>query len=304
MAQEPRELRLARLLGYIIILAIIVYAIEFFLTKDTYIVRKIIPVSNETLAITYANYLVRGVDALLVGIGGYLIILLLRRIINRYVIVKAPIESRHIINLIIEGLLYISLVLAVLAALGINLTGAAIGGAVAGVTIGLAAQTFVSNLLSGFTVASSRTLSPGDSVILESWIWGSPIIGKVKKISILFTDIVTINGNEVRVPNSAFLGNTTFTKLDTPHSILYPYTLSVNADVPAKDLQALAEAKIKDIFEKEKLKLPTIYFTAKTGTTNTFTVLVYAEDLKDLNRILTYVNTAFDNAYWELKNKK
>lgn len=304
MGEVPREVKFARLLGYIVVLAVIVYAIEFFLTKDVEIVKTIIPISNRTLAITYAYYIVRGIDALLVGVGGYLIILLLQRLINRYISVKIPDSSRHIFNIIIEGLLYLSLVLAVLATLGINLTGAAIGGAVVGITIGLAAQTFVSNLLSGLTVASSKTLTPGDSVILNSWIWGSPIIGKVKKVSILFTDIYTTSGNAVRIPNSAFLGNTIFTKLDSEHSISYPYTLSVNADVPATDLKALAEAKIKDLFEKEKLTLPEIYFTGKLGVTNSFTVIIHVNDLEKLNQILTFINSAFDKAYWELKNKK
>ena len=84
-------------------------------------------------------------------------------------------------TLLLDLFLYTLLVIAVLSALGVNLTGAAIGGAVGGVAIGLAAQTVLSNVLSGLMVTSSRTLRPGDAVILQSWIWSPQLWGRLRR---------------------------------------------------------------------------------------------------------------------------
>jgi small-conductance mechanosensitive channel len=79
-----------------------------------------------------------------------------------------------------------------------------------------------------------------------SWIWGSPIIGEVTKVSLLFTEVKTINGNLVKIPNSAFLGNTVFQKLEAENSLIYPLQVTVNADVEAKKVMEKVKEKLKD----------------------------------------------------------
>ncbi|ARM77034.1 mechanosensitive ion channel protein MscS [Acidianus manzaensis] len=252
----------------------------------------------------YIHYVDLAIDAAIVGIGGYFVISIIRKIINVYLLGKMEASTAHTISLFIDIGLYAILILVILSALGVNLTGAAIGGAVGGIAIGLAAQTVLSNVLSGTLVTSSKTLKPGDNVSLISWIWGNPIIGETTKVGILFTEIKTINGNIIRIPNSAFLGNTVFTKLEGENSLVYPYQITVNADVPAEKVLTKATNYIKDYLSKVKVEMPEVYFTTKNGGTNIFTVIIHFNEMNSLNKILDIINKAFDQAYWDTKNEK
>ncbi len=250
----------------------------------------------------YSDDVLLGINAIIVGVGGFIVIRLVQNAISLYLLSRAERSTAHVISLILNVALYSILVLAVLAALGVNLTGAAIGGAVAGIAVGLAAQTFLSNILSGILVTVSKTLRPGDAVSLTSWIWGSPIIGEAEKVDILFTEVRTIYGNVVKIPNSAFLGNTVFTKLEGGNSLIFTYQVTVNADVPAEKVLGIANNYIRDELSKVKLPFPEIYFTSKNGGTNVFSVVIHFQNIAELNGILDLINRAFDKAYWQAKS--
>ena len=77
------------------------------------------------------------------------------------------------------------------------------GGAIGGVVIGLAAQTIVTSILSGFLLSSSKTILPGYIAILRSSYWGSvDMLVKVIKVNTLYTEARTPNGNKIKVPQS------------------------------------------------------------------------------------------------------
>jgi small-conductance mechanosensitive channel len=286
--------QVVKLLSIIVVLAIIAILLHFLIEFAS---------SNFPVIVPYLNYIYLATDAAIVGIGGYFIIGVLKRIINVYLLGKMEASTARTLSFFIDIAFYSILILVILAALGINLTGAAIGGAVGGIAIGLAAQTVLSNVLSGALVTGSKTLKAGDAVLLISWIWGSPIIGETTKVGVLFTEVKTINGNIVKVPNSAFLGNTVFTKLEGENSLVYPLQITVNADVPADKVMEKAKNYIKDELSKQKIPYPEIYFTNKTGGTNVFTVILHFDNLNMLNSLLSVVNNAFDKAYWDTKNE-
>lgn len=252
----------------------------------------------------YLNDLNLALTATVVGIGGYFIISIMRKIISLYLLGRMEVGIAHTIGLFIDIGLYSILILAILATLKINLTSAAIGGAVGGIAIGLAAQTILSNILSGTLVTTSKTLKPGDEVSLITTITGNPIVGEIIKIGILYTDVKTINGNVVRIPNSAFLGSTIFTKLQGENSLIYPYQIILNADVSADKIMEKANNYMKDYFTKIKIPLPEVYFTGKNGGTNVFTIIIYFNEMKSLNKVLDTINKVFDKAYWDAKNEK
>jgi small-conductance mechanosensitive channel len=290
MGFRVRTIDIVKILIVVIILAVLTYLVAFL--SDLFLPK-------------YKVYISDASTAVIVGLGGYVIVKILLDVISPYLFSRMDKGVAHTARLAISVALYTIVVLAVLSALGINLTGVALGGTVAGIAIGLAAQTVFSNVLAGFMVSSSKTLKPGDSVILSSWIWGNPIVGEVTNVSLLFTEVRTLNGNLIKVPNSAFLGNTTFTKLSDGNQFLeYPLQVTINADVKAEQVLSLAQSYIKDSFDKEKLQVPEMYFTAKNGSTNTFMVILKFSNIVDLNTMLTLVNTAFEKAYWDAKTAK
>ncbi|MEM0263840.1 MAG: mechanosensitive ion channel [Saccharolobus sp.] len=251
----------------------------------------------------YSQDITTGFSVVIIAIGGFYIIRVLQRLIFNSFLVKLERSTASTIKIILDILFYTILVMVILAALKVNLTGVLVGGAVGGVIIGLAVQTIAQNLLSGLLVTTTKTVKPNDAVSLVSWIWGFPVVGEITKVSILFTEIKTTNGIIVRIPNSAFLGNTIFQKLESENSLIYPYQLLVNADVSANELLNLAKSYIQDSFSKNKLSNPEIYFTGKNGTTNAFTVILHFEKMEQFNTLLNLVNEAFEKAYWELKKK-
>ncbi|EWG06881.1 MAG: mechanosensitive ion channel protein MscS [Candidatus Aramenus sulfurataquae] len=281
-----------------------IFAILVVLAVVAYFAKVITKLMVELLPILapYSDDVILGINAVIVGIGGFIVVKIVQNVISLYLLSRIERSTAHTISLILNIALYSILVLAVLSALGVNLTGAAIGGAVVGIAIGLAAQTFLSNILSGILVTTSKTLRPGDAVSLTSWIWGSPIIGETEKVDILFTEVRTIYGNVVKIPNSAFLGNTVFTKLEGKNSLTFAYQVTVNADVPAEKVLSLANNYIRDELSKAKLPFPEIYFTNKNGGTNVFSVIIRFQEVTQLNSILDLINRAFDKAYWQAKS--
>lgn len=141
-----------------------------------------------------------------------------------------------------------------LAVLGINLTGALIGGTVGGIIVGLASQVILSNFISGILISTSKTIKPGDIVLLLSWKWGAfgPILGEVVKVTTLYTELRTINNTKVRISNSDLLSGTIVNKLEGENPIFYPYQVTISADVSA----------IK-VLEKVKKTLETSCFNRK-----------------------------------------
>ncbi|AOL17174.1 mechanosensitive ion channel protein MscS [Sulfolobus sp. A20] len=284
-----------KILIILVVLALVDYLAGVILKALTFIFPKIAPYSSDVFT---------AITVIVIAVGGYYIIRAVQSVFYQYLLNRVERNVASTIKVIIDVVLYTILVMVILAALKVNLTGVLVGGAVGGIVIGLAVQTIAQNILSGILVTASRTVKQNDALSLSSWIWGSPIVGEVVKVSLLFTDVKTTNGNLVRIPNSAFLGNTVFQKLESENSLIYPYQLLVNADVPANDLLQLANSNIQDSFAKARYKIPQVFFTGKNGGTNSFTVIVHFERIDQLNEILNLINQAFDKAYWELKKKQ
>ena len=94
---------------------------------------------------------------------------------------------------------YTIIILAVVAALasaGVNITGALVAGGIVGIVIGFAAQTSVSNIISGILLLLEKPFKLGD------FIHVGDIVGSVVEIGILSTTIVTWDGVKVRIPSS------------------------------------------------------------------------------------------------------
>lgn len=86
-------------------------------------------------------------------------------------------------------------VLAVLPTLGISLSGLLVAGGIAGIVIGIASQSVVSNLISGLFLIIERPMKIGQAVNIAG------IAGVVEDIRIISTTLRTFEGLYVRIPN-------------------------------------------------------------------------------------------------------
>ncbi len=99
---------------------------------------------------------------------------------------------RSLFRIVIVGLAFIS----ILGSLGINVTGLIAGASIFALAVGFAAQTIISNLISGLFLISERVITVGDVIQVENFA------GRVVAIGFRTTQLQTIDQNIITIPNS------------------------------------------------------------------------------------------------------
>lgn len=150
--------------------------------------------------LTWEN-LFKLIISLLVILIIWIVYKLIRRGIKRIPEKKLSIQRSEIILRLVKYVFYVIIVLYVLSAFGVNLK--AIWGAagIAGVAIGFAAQTSVSNLISGLFVLTEGSIHVGDTIIVDG------ITGVVDEVKLLSIRVHTFDNQMVRIPNSTIINN-------------------------------------------------------------------------------------------------
>ena len=150
--------------------------------------------------ITWEN-IFKLIGSLLILFVIWLIFRLIAKAIRRVPETKLPAQRAAIIVKFLRYICYVVLVLYVLGLFGINLK--AIWGAagIAGVAIGFAAQTSVSNLISGLFVLTEGSIHVGDTIIVGD------VTGIVDEVKLLSVRVHTFDNQMVRIPNSTIIGS-------------------------------------------------------------------------------------------------
>ncbi|MBQ1710237.1 MAG: mechanosensitive ion channel family protein, partial [Treponema sp.] len=131
----------------------------------------------------------------------WIVFRLIAKAIRRVPEAKLPAQRTAVIIRFLKYIFYIIVVLYVLGLFGINLK--AIWGAagIAGVAIGFAAQTSVSNLISGLFVLTEGSIHVGDTIIVGD------VTGIVDEVKLLSIRVHTFDNQMVRIPNSTIINS-------------------------------------------------------------------------------------------------
>ena len=150
--------------------------------------------------ITWEN-LFKLIGSLLILFVIWLVFRIVAKAIRRVPETKLPAQRATIVIKFVRYIFYIVVVLYVLGLFGINLK--AIWGAagIAGVAIGFAAQTSVSNLISGLFVLTEGSIHVGDTIIVGD------VTGIVDEVKLLSVRVHTYDNQMVRIPNSTIIGS-------------------------------------------------------------------------------------------------
>ena len=100
-----------------------------------------------------------------------------------------------IIGKIVSYSIYLIGLLSMFAVLGLNLSGLALAGGIAGIVLGFASQSIVGNFVSGLFLIVERPIKIGDAVNIDG------MTGNVEDIRIISTTIRSFDGVLVRIPN-------------------------------------------------------------------------------------------------------
>ena len=185
--------------------------------------------------VTWSNLfkLLGGILVLLVMWIVYRIIL---RTIKNSSSAKMNSHKQQMLSHFVKYIFYILVVLEVLSLLGIKLSALLGAAGIAGVAIGFAAQTSVSNLISGLFVLTEGSIKIGDAVTVDG------VTGVVDEINLLSIHIHTYDNQMVRIPNSTII-NSNFTNINFHQTRRMTINVSVDYSTDMKTaLEALKKA--------------------------------------------------------------
>ena len=129
----------------------------------------------------------------------YIFFKIINILVKRFLINKSSLQTRHIVNKIIHYSAVTVIVVTIFNRLGINISAILGAAGIAGIAIGFAAQTSISNVISGLFVITERAFKIGDIIEIEG------TIGTVQAINLLSVVLKTFDSQYVRVPNETII---------------------------------------------------------------------------------------------------
>ena len=246
------------------------------------------------------HYVAEVFRIILAILGSYIVYKILVSIANLYGTQRNDPATSEVLKKVLRVLFYFVAITIILTTTGINLSTALAGGAIGGIVLGLAVQTVTTSILSGVLISSSRTLKPGDLVILHSLTWGD-VLCKIKRVSIMFTDAITHDGLKIRFPNTLLFSSTVFTSLENNGGYSYPFEVTVRADVPMSRFEGYVNSILKSKFAEIGHETPEVYLFLRRRDKNIFNVVLKFKKFEEINSLVNLVNVSFDLAYWSIK---
>lgn len=158
------------------------------------------------------------VYAVIVLIGGYLVIRIVDRMIERIVGPTLGITRTRGVKNLFQVIAAIILAVFLFSIFGVNLTAALIGAGFLGIVLGLAAQQVLGNIFAGLSLLASKPFEIGDRVRVVTSSYGltgstyahesepSGFTGVVQDVGIFFTHVLLDNGIPAVFPNSVVIG--------------------------------------------------------------------------------------------------
>lgn len=221
-----------------------------------------------------------------------LVYFVLKHIIKKFVFKKLKPQTATIVMKVVRYTFFVLVVIYVLEIFNINLSALFGAAGIAGVAIGFASQTSMSNVISGFFVLTDQALKVGDFITVDE------VSGTVESITMLSVKVKTSDGKIVRIPNETIIN----AKLQNVSS--YPtrrydvvVTVSYNTDLrKALEVLATVPAKCPQVLSDPK---PIVFCTSfgASGIDITLGVWLNNSDLLAVrNQVFVAIKETFDSA--------
>ena len=226
---------------------------------------------NETAnLIVYGKVTVIDIATFLVTVAVAILIATFVRIrLRLYLGDRLPKDVLDLLLKIIYYSIILIAVLSVLPRIGISLSGLFVAGGIAGLVIGFASQSVVSNLVSGLFIMFERPVKIGDQVEVDG------VSGFVEDIHVMSTVIRTYDGIFVRIPNDKVFTSKIVNYVANPVR-RFEYTVGISyADDAEKAIRI-----IKDVIDREPFALkypePQVFVKELGDSSVNITVRVWA----------------------------
>ena len=154
---------------------------------------------------------------------------------------EAEATLNYLLKDIIKYLIYIAAFIIILNLAGIDITGLVVSLGIVGISIGFAARDIISSFVSGMFILADKTVKVGEIIEVGT------IKGKVKKLGLRSTTLITADNMIVTVPNSV-LARTPYIN----HTFFDNYRIDLTATIPMNiDLNKFKTVFIKKISNLE-----------------------------------------------------
>ncbi|MCW1920937.1 mechanosensitive ion channel family protein [Luteolibacter arcticus] len=147
----------------------------------------------------------RMAKALIIAVTGIPLVLLVSGVLSRLLRHRLGQQGGDLLARIVRYGGYLMVLVAVLQEFGFNLAAVLGAAGIAGVAIGFASQTSLSNLISGLFIVGERPFEKGDIIEVGN------ITGTVEEIGLMALTLRTFDNRSVRVPNEMLVKNTVVT---------------------------------------------------------------------------------------------
>ncbi len=175
--------------------------------------------------LTWAN-LMKIVISILTLLIFYIVYRLIKRFLLKQAKEKLEPHKSLLLSKIVSYAFYIIIGMYVLSLFGVDL-GAVWGAAgVAGLAVGFAAQTSISNLISGLFVVGEKALKIGDFIAIND------VMGTVDNIGLLSITIRSLDNQMIRIPNSTIINESLTNYSHFPiRRLVFTVPISYDADL-------------------------------------------------------------------------
>ena len=157
------------------------------------------------------------IEAIFIAIFGILAIKIIQKSLSKILSGYVSEDKAGFLRFLLSFTAYFILVLFIFTTLGIDISNILLGATFIGVIFGIAAQSFLSNLLAGFIILFGKPFKIGDRITIVTWQYGLLMstyqheaakpgyTGVIKDINMLFTTILEDSGFTMRAPNNILM---------------------------------------------------------------------------------------------------
>ena len=243
------------------------------------------------------------IKAVVLVIFGILVIKLIQNLFVKIVHNYISEDKLGLLKFLLNFTAYFILFLLIFSSLGIDVTNILLGATFLGIIFGLASQTILSNLLSGFAILFAKPFKIGDRITIVTWQWGLLMstyqhetmkpgyTGVIKDINILFTTIREDSGFIMKAPNNILM-QSMITNYANTNKRLVRIRFELDKTIDFETFKEEFNNYLLTQILIEKTPLPTIrivdlsltsYFVAVEA----FTPSIFEDPVRDL--VLSYV---------------
>ena len=157
------------------------------------------------------------IEAIFIAVFGILAIKIIQKSSSKILSGYVSEDKAGFLRFLLSFTAYFILVLFIFTTLGIDISNILLGATFIGVIFGIAAQSFLSNLLAGFIILFGKPFKIGDRITIVTWQYGLLMstyqheaakpgyTGVIKDINMLFTTILEDSGFTMRAPNNILM---------------------------------------------------------------------------------------------------